>query len=41
MVQKIIFTEQMIQLEYSVDLTSYGAHKSVFSRHWIDSDFDF
>ena len=36
MVQQIIFTEtiiinlQMIQLEYSVDFTFYGACKSVF-----------
>ena len=31
----------MIKLEYSVDFTSYGACKSVFSRHRIDSNFDF
>ena len=45
MVQKIKFywnnNLQMIQLEYSVDFTSYGACKSVFSRHRVNSDFDF
>ena len=39
-VKKIIFNEtiiyKMIQLEYSVDFTSYGACKSVFERHRVD-----
>ena len=45
MVQKIIFTETITynrsSLGYSVDFTSYGACKSVFSRHQVDSNFDF
>ena len=31
----------MIQLEHSVDFTSYGACKSVLERHRFDSNFDF
>ena len=31
----------MIQFEYSVDFTSYGACKSVFERHQVDWNFDF
>ena len=44
-VENIIFTEtvihEMIQLEYSVDFTSYSACKSVLWRHRVSSDFDF
>ena len=45
LLKKIIFTETIIygtiQLEYFIDFTSCGACKSIFRRHWVDSNFGF